>query len=94
MLEGESLINDATGLLALEFAIALVVTGETPSFIEGAGRLLYLVIGGVGSIRGAFYGALWYLLHGHINPVVPAVPVTAPVEGFSESPAGSVPTAE
>jgi len=47
VLEGESLINDATGLLALEFAIALVVTGGTPTLAQGAGRLLYLVIGGV-----------------------------------------------
>jgi len=47
VLEGESLINDATGLLALEFAIALVVTGETPSMMQGAERLLYLVLGGV-----------------------------------------------
>jgi len=30
------------------------------------------------------YGALWYLLHGHINPVVPAVPVTAPVASFQQ----------
>jgi len=47
VLEGESLINDATGLLALEFAIALVVSGGTPTLAQGAGRLLYLVIGGV-----------------------------------------------
>ncbi|HEY2842104.1 MAG TPA: Na+/H+ antiporter [Bryobacteraceae bacterium] len=47
VLEGESLINDATGLLALEFAVALVVTGQTSTFTENAGRLLYLVIGGV-----------------------------------------------
>ena len=47
VLEGESLVNDATGLLALEFAVALVVTGETPSMAQSAGRLLYLVAGGV-----------------------------------------------
>lgn len=47
VLEGESLINDASGLLALEFAVTLVVTGQTPSASQGAGRLLYLVAGGV-----------------------------------------------
>jgi NhaP-type Na+/H+ or K+/H+ antiporter len=31
ILEGESLLNDATGLLALEFATAMVVYGETPT---------------------------------------------------------------
>jgi CPA1 family monovalent cation:H+ antiporter len=64
VLEGESLINDATGLLALEFAIALVVTGQTPSFMEGAGRLLYLVAGGVavGLILGKFVDWLEHCL--------------------------------
>jgi len=49
VLEGESLINDASGLLALEFAVALVVTGQTPSAAQGTERLLYLVVGGVGT---------------------------------------------
>jgi len=47
ILEGESLLNDASGLLALEFTVALVVTGQTPTVWEGAGRLLFLVVGGV-----------------------------------------------
>jgi Na+/H+ antiporter len=48
ILEGESLVNDATGLLALEFAIAMVVAGRTPSVGEGAARLAYLVVAGLG----------------------------------------------
>jgi Na+/H+ antiporter len=47
ILEGESLINDASGLLALEFTVALVVTGQAPSVAEAGGRLVYLMIGGV-----------------------------------------------
>jgi Na+/H+ antiporter len=47
VLEGESLINDASGLLALEFAVAMVVSRQTPSAAEATGRLLYLVIGGI-----------------------------------------------
>jgi Na+/H+ antiporter len=47
VIEGESLVNDATGLLALEFATALLVTGRTPSVGEGVGRLLYLVFGSI-----------------------------------------------
>ena len=31
ILEGESLVNDATGLLALEFGVAMVVSGQTPT---------------------------------------------------------------
>jgi monovalent cation/hydrogen antiporter len=48
ILEGESLINDATGLLALEFGLALVMSGETPSAPAGALRLIYLVTAGIG----------------------------------------------
>ena len=47
VVEGESLVNDATGLLALEFATAMLVTGQTPSLTEGFGRLLYLIVGSV-----------------------------------------------
>jgi monovalent cation/hydrogen antiporter len=44
VLEGESLINDATGLLALEFGVAMVVQGETPTVGAGFLRLIYLVV--------------------------------------------------
>ena len=47
ILEGESLANDATGLLALEFAVAILVSGRTPGVIEGIGRLLYLIFGSI-----------------------------------------------
>ncbi|HTW24622.1 MAG TPA: Na+/H+ antiporter [Candidatus Baltobacteraceae bacterium] len=47
ILEGESLLNDATGLLALEFTTAMLVTGNTPSVFEGVGRLLYLIFGSI-----------------------------------------------
>ena len=48
VLEGESLVNDATGLLALEFGIRMVVDGHTPTVHEGVVRLLWLIVGGVG----------------------------------------------
>jgi len=47
ILEGESLINDATGLLALEFAIAMVVDGRTPTISQGIFRLAYLTSAGL-----------------------------------------------
>jgi monovalent cation/hydrogen antiporter len=46
ILEGESLVNDATGLLALEFGVAMVVQGQTPTIGAGFVRLTYLI--GVG----------------------------------------------
>ena len=56
VLEGESLVNDATGLLALEFGLALVVTGQTPTATFGVLRLAYLSIVGiaVGLLIGGF----------------------------------------
>jgi Na+/H+ antiporter len=47
ILDGESLMNDATGLLALEFAVAMVVNGQTPSVGFGVLRLAYLIAAGV-----------------------------------------------
>jgi CPA1 family monovalent cation:H+ antiporter len=48
ILEGESLVNDASGLLALEFGIAMVVRNQTPTFSEGFFRIAYLVLVGIG----------------------------------------------
>ncbi len=47
ILEGESLLNDATALLALEFGIALIVNGQRPTFVLGFLRLMYLIVAGV-----------------------------------------------
>ncbi len=54
ILEGESLVNDASGLLALEFGIAMVVSGRTPTLTDGLVRLTYLIVVGllVGLIAG------------------------------------------
>ena len=47
VLEGESLLNDATGLLALQFAVSMVVTGTTPTLASGLLEFAWLTIGGV-----------------------------------------------
>ena len=47
ILEAESLVNDGTGLLALQFGLLILVTGHTPSVVEGVGRLVFLTGGGV-----------------------------------------------
>lgn len=49
LLEGESLLNDATGLVALEFAVAMVVHGQNPTIGSGLLRLVYLTFAGLGS---------------------------------------------
>jgi Na+/H+ antiporter len=48
ILEGESLLNDATGLLALEMGLGIILRGESPTIASGALRLLFLVVGGLG----------------------------------------------
>ncbi len=48
ILEGESLINDATGLLALQFAIAIVVQNRVPTFSTGILTFAWLIAGGIG----------------------------------------------
>lgn len=48
ILEGESLLNDASGLLALQFATAILVRNEVPSVSNGTLTFLWLIIGGVG----------------------------------------------
>jgi len=60
ILEGESLLNDATGLLALEIGLALLFTGESPTVGGGLLRLLYLVLGGgvIGLVIGIVVGWL------------------------------------
>jgi Na+/H+ antiporter len=47
IIEGESLVNDATGLLALEFGVAMVVRNEIPTVFTGALRLTYLIAVGI-----------------------------------------------
>ncbi|MGA9800240.1 MAG: Na+/H+ antiporter [Terriglobales bacterium] len=47
LVEGESLVNDATGLLALEFGVAMVLGNQTPTIADATSRLAYLTFGGV-----------------------------------------------
>jgi monovalent cation/hydrogen antiporter len=49
IIEGESLVNDATGLLALQFTTALVVSEEIPSVWQGIREFSWLTVGGIGA---------------------------------------------
>ena len=48
VLEGESLINDASGLLALQFAIGILVHKQVPTVSNGILTLAWLTAGGIG----------------------------------------------
>jgi CPA1 family monovalent cation:H+ antiporter len=78
LLEGESLVNDASGLLALEFATALLVTGRTPSVAEDMGRLLYLVVGSI--VIGLVIGKLIHFISLKIDdaPIEITISLIAP----------------
>src|ERR1700730_12987999 len=65
VLEGESLVNDATGLLALQFGVALVVLGETPTLAGGFFRLIYLI--GVGIAVGLVIALIVERLHRYLD---------------------------
>ena len=82
ILEGESLINDASGLLALEFTVALVVSGHTPSAAQGAGRLLYLVSAGVAT--GLLLGKFIYWLERRIDnaPIEITMTIVTPYAAY------------
>jgi monovalent cation/hydrogen antiporter len=65
VLEGESLVNDATGLLALQFGVAMVVDGQTMSAGAGLLRLIYLVLPGL--VLGLIVGVIVERIHRHID---------------------------
>lgn len=65
LLEGESLVNDASGLLALEFSTALVIGGVAPSFGAGTLRFIYLSLAGIGV--GLVVGFLVRWVESHVD---------------------------
>jgi Na+/H+ antiporter len=68
ILEGESLVNDGSGLLALEFAVAMVVSGHVPTAAEAAWRLAYLIAAGIGA--GLLLGKVVYAFERWLGNVV------------------------
>lgn len=82
ILEGESLVNDASGLLALEFGIAMVVSGQVPTVTEGFGRLAFLVLVGLGV--GLLVGWIVDRIERHIDdgPIEIAISVLTPYAAY------------
>jgi monovalent cation/hydrogen antiporter len=73
ILEGESLLNDATGLLALEIGLRLLERGDLPSAGESVARLMYLILGGlgIGLLIGVFVAAFErYIDNGPVEMVL------------------------
>jgi monovalent cation/hydrogen antiporter len=82
VLEGESLINDATGLLALEFGIGMVLYGQTPGVGEAVLRLCWLAAGGIGI--GLLLGRLveWFELRIDDAPIEITISLLVPYAAY------------
>src|SRR6266480_1215227 len=71
ILEGESLVNDATALVALQFAVAALMTGQF-SLGQASWRFVWAAAGGIGF--GLFVGVVIRWVHRHLDD--PPVQIT------------------
>ncbi|MBK8494807.1 MAG: Na+/H+ antiporter [Chitinophagaceae bacterium] len=69
ILEGESLVNDASALIAYRYAVMAVTTG---TFVFWKAGIQFLLVAGVGVAIGVLIGYLFVWAHKHIenNPLV------------------------
>jgi Na+/H+ antiporter len=82
ILEGESLLNDASALLALEFGLALLVNGQRPTFTFGLFRLSYLIAAGI--LIGLAIGEIVHLIEHRIDdgPIEIALSILTPYVAY------------
>src|SRR5215813_9657312 len=82
LLEGESLVNDASALLALEFGIAMLVRGQTPTIVSGLLPLAYLAI--VGLAGGLLIGVIvnWIEHRIDVAPIEIALSLLTPYAAY------------
>jgi NhaP-type Na+/H+ or K+/H+ antiporter len=72
ILEGESLVNDATGLIAMRYAIAATASG---TFIFWLAGINFIYVAAVGIIIGFIVGQIFFWLH-RITPDNPTTDTT------------------
>jgi len=82
ILEGESLVNDASALLALEFGVAMLVRGQAPTVVSGLLRLAYLAA--VGLVVGLLIGVIvnWIEHRIDIAPIEIALSLLTPYAAY------------
>ncbi|HEX3820604.1 MAG TPA: Na+/H+ antiporter [Candidatus Sulfotelmatobacter sp.] len=82
VLEGESLLNDASALLALEFGIALLMGEQKTGFISGSGRFVYLTL--VGIVVGLVIGEIVHRVEHRIDdgPIEIALSILTPYVAY------------
>jgi CPA1 family monovalent cation:H+ antiporter len=81
ILEGESLVNDATALVALQFAVVAVMTG-TFSLGQATGRFVIVAVGGIAF--GFLVGFIMRWVHRHLDdpPVQITVSLLTPFAAY------------
>jgi CPA1 family monovalent cation:H+ antiporter len=72
ILEGESLVNDATGLIAYKYAVVAVVSGMFNAWDAG---LQFLLVAGAGILVGVLFGIIFKWIH-KITPDNPTTDTT------------------
>lgn len=82
VLEGESLVNDASALLALEFGLAMLVRGQTPTVVSGLLRLVYLAA--VGLAVGLLIGVIVNWIEHRVDdaPIEIALSILTPYAAY------------
>jgi monovalent cation/hydrogen antiporter len=76
------LLNDATGLLALEFATLIVVHGQHPTVSSGILRFFYLIFAGIGSGLVLAVIVEWFEYRVDDGPIEIAVSILVPYAAF------------
>jgi CPA1 family monovalent cation:H+ antiporter len=76
ILEGESLVNDASGLVLYKFAVAAVMTGAF-SFLDASAQFVGVAVGGV--IVGVLLGRFFVFIHRYLGDVFIEVLMTLSV---------------
>lgn len=71
IIEGESLLNDASSLIVFRFALTTVITGQF-FFQEAAGSFFLVII--MGTLIGLAFGAIFYAIHRWL-PTTPAIEI-------------------
>src|ERR1044071_1283363 len=81
ILEGESLVNDATALVAFRFAVAAVVTGSF-SLAEAGGRFLIVAVGGILIGLGVGFLTAWIQKPNEDPPVEITISLLTPFAAY------------
>ncbi len=89
ILEGESLVNDASGLVALEFGLAMMMKSQTPTVPGALLRLGFLVLVGVGI--GLIVAKLveWFEKYVDDGPIEIAVSILVPYVAYLAAEVGT-----